>query len=286
MSAPRFQNSLRIRLLSIGLLIVMTAFPAFGKSEMPWAKDYASAVTSAEATKKLIMVDFFADWCVWCKKLDADTFSQENVIKLSLKFVPLRLNAEFEGKELAKKYGAQNLPVVVLIDAEGAVWCYIQGYLPPETFATEISKGVEIQSSYKRALETLNTNNSDGEANAIKAYVDAQRGNRERAAERLELVEMANVHGRLIAIAYNATGEAFFRKGEITRATALYQKAMSASSDPYERAYASVSLAYCYQKAGNKKAVKQLCETVVQSPSSPRELVAMAKDILSKLSKS
>jgi thioredoxin-related protein len=44
---------------------------------------------------KKIMIDVFTDWCVWCKKMDASTFSNP-VISAYIKenFYPVKLNAE------------------------------------------------------------------------------------------------------------------------------------------------------------------------------------------------
>jgi thioredoxin-related protein len=45
-----------------------------------------------------MLVDTYTDWCGWCKKLDADTFSDPVIAELlNSKFYPVKLNAE--GKE-------------------------------------------------------------------------------------------------------------------------------------------------------------------------------------------
>ena len=44
---------------------------------------------------KKIMIDMYTDWCGWCKRMDANTFSQEEVQDYVFKnFYPVKLNAE------------------------------------------------------------------------------------------------------------------------------------------------------------------------------------------------
>ena len=57
------------------------------------------------------------------------------MIKLAAQLVPLKVNAEKEGKDLAKKYDVRGFPTILFLTAEGDIMGRIGGYMPPTEFA-------------------------------------------------------------------------------------------------------------------------------------------------------
>ena len=44
---------------------------------------------------KIIMVDFYTNWCIPCKQIDSETFTNEEVINMIEKnFTPIKIDAE------------------------------------------------------------------------------------------------------------------------------------------------------------------------------------------------
>jgi len=56
------------------------------------------AIQLASQEPRVLVIDVYTDWCGWCKRMDATTFSDPEVVELMNKhFYPVKLNAE--GKE-------------------------------------------------------------------------------------------------------------------------------------------------------------------------------------------
>ena len=59
---------------------------------------FNEGLNKAKAEHKILLVDFYTDWCGWCKKMDAATYGNEEVRKLlNDKFVVAKLNPEEQG---------------------------------------------------------------------------------------------------------------------------------------------------------------------------------------------
>lgn len=109
-----------------------------GLPDLPWARDYDEAFTRARAEGKLVMVDFYTDWCGWCKRLDRTTLSDPRVRQALARFVPVRLDAEKDGRAQADRLGVRGYPTIVFLDPAGAEVGRIGGYLEPGPFLAEL----------------------------------------------------------------------------------------------------------------------------------------------------
>jgi thiol:disulfide interchange protein DsbD len=92
-----------------------------------------------QASGKVVMLDFFADWCVSCKELERFTFGDAKV-RVRLRDVVLlqadvTANSE-DDKALLKKFGLFGPPGIVFFDKNGKELsdARVIGYEPPEKF--------------------------------------------------------------------------------------------------------------------------------------------------------
>ncbi|MCK4577961.1 MAG: thioredoxin fold domain-containing protein [Candidatus Marinimicrobia bacterium] len=124
----------------IGVIISLMA--ACGvRDSLDWQAGSFARVADG-AGDKMIMLDFYTDRCMWCKRLDAVTFIDPGVIAYANeKLVSLRVDAEKgEDVDLANKYNVRNYPSVVFTRPDGTEIDRIIGYLPPEDFMAEVKR--------------------------------------------------------------------------------------------------------------------------------------------------
>lgn len=97
----------------------------------------------AKKTNKPILVDFFTDWCGWCKVMDEKTFHEPTISKvLASKFVLVKANAEdgADGEKLSKDLQIRGFPTTVLFEASGKPKQMLVGFVPPEKFSVKLDE--------------------------------------------------------------------------------------------------------------------------------------------------
>jgi thioredoxin-like negative regulator of GroEL len=241
-----------------------------------WAKSLAAAKDQARRDKTLIMVDFYTDWCGWCKKLDADTYTDPMVIRQSRQMVALKLDAEDkgEGQKAAEAYKVHGYPTILFLDpAEidaqaGGVVGKIGGYMPPEPFAEQMRQVQQSAREFPKLRDRLAESPDDVEVLGKLAAIYHQRGDDKKAAELLERGEKAdpdNGQGHLTK-AYNAVADSYQEDRDFARAIPLFRKAAETGKQPGDIAYARSSIAVCYLSQG--KAVEAIpeAEAIINLP--------------------
>ena len=87
--------------------------------------DERSALAAAKATGRPILVDFWAEWCEACKKMDATTFADPEVSALLAKgWVVAKLDlteSTPETEALQSRYNIQSLPTLALLPPSGDI---------------------------------------------------------------------------------------------------------------------------------------------------------------------
>jgi thioredoxin-related protein len=100
---------------------------------IPWQHDLAQAKELAKAESKPLLLDFYTDWCGWCKRMDKDTYANKKVIDYAENFICVKINAD-EQRQLTKEYNVRGFPSTVFLRSDGEVIESIPGYMPPEAF--------------------------------------------------------------------------------------------------------------------------------------------------------
>lgn len=113
-----------------------------GGSKLKWLS-FNEGYALAQKEKKVMLVDFYADWCKWCIVMDSETFSDTDVInKLNESYITVRVHTDKEDGEkirfngrvftnqgFASLLGVQGLPTVMFFDKQGSFLTKIPGFV-------------------------------------------------------------------------------------------------------------------------------------------------------------
>lgn len=122
--ATRTVNVIRI-VSAIVLLVggVAFAIPPNRGPQVEWTAYDEAKLEEARNDGKPVVIDFYADWCLPCKELDALTFTDEEVIAESERFVRLKADLTRPGAEetiaLTEQFDIVGVPTIVFIDSSG-----------------------------------------------------------------------------------------------------------------------------------------------------------------------
>ncbi|MBD3425976.1 MAG: thioredoxin fold domain-containing protein [Candidatus Omnitrophica bacterium] len=139
------KNLFRTFLLSI-LVIMILASTA---EALQWHRDLDRAIKKASASGKPVLVDFYTDWCGWCKKMDRDTYSNGAVQKEADNFICVKVDGS-RHRGLVRKYNIKAYPTTLFLNGRGIPIERIRGYLPPDSMLTKMRA---IRSRYKSSTK-------------------------------------------------------------------------------------------------------------------------------------
>lgn len=137
----------------IVIILGLTSSVSPKTEEVAWLT-FEEAIALHEQQPKKLLIDLYTDWCGWCKVMDKNTYSKEEIASyINENFYPVKFNAEqtesveFRGHtfnfvpsgkrgvhELAAALTRNQLsyPTTVFMDEELRIIQPIAGYLKPE----------------------------------------------------------------------------------------------------------------------------------------------------------
>jgi thiol:disulfide interchange protein DsbD len=107
------------------------------KLEPEWQKFSIRSYEPSLINNERMVIDFYADWCIPCKELDALTFSDERVINEMGRFTNYKVDMTKmtqENEDLRKRFNVIGMPTVLIIDSRGKELNRITGFVNADEF--------------------------------------------------------------------------------------------------------------------------------------------------------
>ncbi len=84
--------------------------------------EFNSVVENASSSHKPVLLDFYADWCISCKVMEREVFSQPEAAQLMSKFTLVQAdvtNNDIDNQRLLEKFRLFGPPSILFFDAKG-----------------------------------------------------------------------------------------------------------------------------------------------------------------------
>jgi thiol:disulfide interchange protein DsbD len=105
--------------------LLLAARPAdeINQPKDSWLDNYEEGMKKARAENKPVIIDFYADWCLPCRQIEAQIFKNSEFIAASSRFIKIKLDCTQPSNEGAviknKKYNSPYMPYIIFYDSKG-----------------------------------------------------------------------------------------------------------------------------------------------------------------------
>jgi len=102
-------------------------------------------LSQAKQEQKLVLLDFYADWCISCKEMEINTFANSEVSKELKQFILLQADVTAnspDNQALLKRFGLFGPPGILFFNpnSEERKDQRVIGYMPPQRFIDRLQK--------------------------------------------------------------------------------------------------------------------------------------------------
>ena len=102
-------------------------------------------LAQAKEQKKLVLLDFYADWCISCKEMEVNTFANPEVNQELQKFILIQADVTKNNPEhqaLLKRFGLFGPPGILIFDLNSQELKdqRVIGYMPPQRFLERLKR--------------------------------------------------------------------------------------------------------------------------------------------------
>jgi len=105
-------------------------------------------LSKAKEEKKLVLLDFYADWCISCKEMEVNTFANPEVTNELKQIILLQADVtanSLENQTLLKRFGLFGPPGILIFNqnSEEQKELRVIGYMPPQRFIERLKSALK-----------------------------------------------------------------------------------------------------------------------------------------------
>ncbi len=132
-----------------------TSAQALKEAGIQW-KEYTEGMKLAKSGNKPVFLYFHAEWCAYCKKMEATTFKDEKISAyLNENFVSISIDTD-KDTEISTQWKVRGLPTIWFLKPDGTKLDNLPGYVDEDYLLkvlTFIHSGTYEKMSFNQFLE-------------------------------------------------------------------------------------------------------------------------------------
>lgn len=97
------------------------------------------ALLKARAENKPIVLDFYAEWCAPCRRMEKTTFADAQVKALLERCIVVKVDTD-QSPELAQQLGVEGLPDIRFVSPDGKIIRQLRNYQTAESSVRELER--------------------------------------------------------------------------------------------------------------------------------------------------
>jgi len=102
----------------LATVYLLVSRPADSISKVPWLTDLQVGLAQAKQNNQLVLIDFYADWCSPCRRMDEEVFTRDDVADALSDWVPVKINTSKQ-PDISDRYYIEVLPTFIILSPQG-----------------------------------------------------------------------------------------------------------------------------------------------------------------------
>ncbi len=230
------------------------------------------AIAKSTAEEKVVVAYFSAEWCIWCRKIERDTFVNADVVEHAKAMVWTKVDVDKQ-RQLAAQLGVRGVPAMGFFNTRGELLRMERGFISADRMikiitelkdsATKRGEAQEQRLAAAEALEALRSSDASKQAKHEATMALLVQAATSKGLDRRQFADALEASGRE---AWPALVEAMADERLAVRAAAyeLLQE-MSEQSLPFD-AFAEASVRDRQVEAWQNWVLKQMTDSNTSQP--------------------
>ena len=136
----------RFAIFSHLILLLATSGLAVGDGNqapsVDWTSDFEAAREQAAFERRPILLNFYATWCGWCRRLEKETLADPKVQTRAENLVAVRINGP-KRPDLLQRFGVVSYPTTVFLSPSGDLTASVRGFQKVDRFLGILNRALD-----------------------------------------------------------------------------------------------------------------------------------------------
>ncbi len=139
---------------------IVSISPQKKRAKQIWFTNIEKGLRSARQKKRPIIIDFYASWCDFCRRLRREVYPNPKVMAQTRNFVRVRINGENQPR-IMKRYQVDSFPTTIFLDKNGALLDRMTGFVIATKMIQKLKEARKDSNHYKIIIAKTKKNPHD-----------------------------------------------------------------------------------------------------------------------------